>query len=536
MSEFSVIDLFAGAGGLSLGFVQADRYNIKVAFENNPSMQETYRRNHPGVDVRGDVCEANYDEIQEKYGKIDVVIGGPPCQGFSNANRQKSNAINKNNMLVKQYVRAILELQPSAFVMENVSMLRSDKHRFYMTNTDVPLVEKYKIRLKTTPILLLSREYAFCGSLDLVRNRESIEVSMWPLAHYNALNIIYKVAQNQDKLEVALKKHQKYLQKISKEHIFNIDGYVSRQSEVAFSSIESYYNGTLDLSKIKERIESAIMIQRMLSKAKEIFDNDILVDEYITSANGDVLANVRSYSVSDYLTAVLESEENGYLIKSGVLCAADFGAPQKRMRFVLMGIKREISSTLELPRGSFTQDNFRTVEDAIKDLEDVHPVKTLKEDVKGIPLIKKDLLGLAAELRNTDILRNHIVTETTEIAMERFCAIKQGENFHSLTKNLKTSTYTDITRTQNTIYLRLKYDEPSGTVVNVRKSMWIHPVHNRAISIREAARLQTFPDSFVFYGTKDKQYQQVGNAVPPMMAKAIALKLLSFLEKSNKEQ
>ena len=119
--------------------------------------------------------------------------------------------------------------------------------------------------------------------------------------------------------------------------------------------------------------------------------------------------------------------------------------------------------------------------------------------------------------------------------MERFKALKQGQNFHALDDALKTNTYTDVSRTQNTIYLRLDYDQPSGTVVNVRKSMWVHPVLNRAISIREAARLQTFPDSFVFYGTKDKQYQQVGNAVPPIMAKAIAKKLAAQLKRSLDE-
>lgn len=69
-------------------------------------------------------------------------------------------------------------------------------------------------------------------------------------------------------------------------------------------------------------------------------------------------------------------------------------------------------------------------------------------------------------------------------------------------------------------------------MVNVRKSMWIHPTQDRAISVREAARLQTFPDSFVFCGSKDKQYQQVGNAVPPIMAKSIAEKLAQILEKN----
>jgi hypothetical protein len=91
-------------------------------------------------------------------------------------------------------------------------------------------------------------------------------------------------------------------------------------------------------------------------------------------------------------------------------------------------------------------------------------------------------------------------------------------------------TYTQPERTQNSIYLRLEYDKPSGTVTNVRKSMWIHPKLDRAISIRETARLQTFPDTFVIIGSKDSQYQQVGNAVPPLMAKAIAKKLAVLLE------
>ena len=76
-------------------------------------------------------------------------------------------------------------------------------------------------------------------------------------------------------------------------------------------------------------------------------------------------------------------------------------------------------------------------------------------------------------------------------------------------------------------------DKPSGTVVNVRKSMWIHPTENRAVSVREAARLQTFPDSFSFSGPKDSQYQQVGNAVPPMLSKAIAEQILKYIDKEN---
>ena len=105
--------------------------------------------------------------------------------------------------------------------------------------------------------------------------------------------------------------------------------------------------------------------------------------------------------------------------------------------------------------------------------------------------------------------------------MERFKALKQGQNFHALDDSLKTNTYTDVSRTQNTIYLRLDYDQPSGTVVNVRKSMWVHPVLDRAVSIREAARLQTFPDSYEFMGSKESVRKQIGMAVPVQGAKII---------------
>ena len=162
---YSVVDLFAGAGGLSLGFVQTGKYEIKVAFEREPHMQATYHRNHPNVELQGDVCGADYADIQRRHGAIDVVIGGPPCQGFSNANRQKNHAISQNNMLVKQYIRAIRELQPKAFVMENVSMLRSDVHRFYMEETDLDIVEEYQIPNKNTPLHLLSSEFVFDGAL-----------------------------------------------------------------------------------------------------------------------------------------------------------------------------------------------------------------------------------------------------------------------------------------------------------------------------------------------------------------------------------
>lgn len=537
---YTVVDLFAGAGGLSLGFMQTQKYEIKVAFENSPYMQETYKRNHPGVEVQGDVCKADYADIMHRYGKIDVVIGGPPCQGFSNANRQKSHVISKNNMLVKQYLRAILELQPKAFVMENVSMLQSEIHRFYMEKGDIETVKRNGIPVKQTLLHLLDAEFVFDEALSIVKDENQIKKYLWPEEEYFELNVIYKASKNIAKMHKALDKHKAKLLRIAAKHI-NQKGtsHIECEAKRAFQTIMGYYNGLANAEMIQAEIEPSIMIQRMLSKSAEIFENNILVDEY--NCESGLIAKIRSFAVYDYLEKILIAPDNDYVLCSDVLCAADYGAPQKRMRFVMMGIKRNISTKIAFPSGRFDADEYRTVREAIGDLEDVEPFVDLEDDKEGIALQPKENLGeLASLLRDSKTLKNHIVTKTTDTAMQRFVALKQGQNFHYLDDSLKTNTYTDASRTQNTIYLRLNYDEPSGTVVNVRKSMWIHPTLNRAISVREAARLQTFPDSFVFCGSKDKQYQQVGNAVPPIMAKSIAKKLaqtltknLYFIEKNN---
>lgn len=527
---YTVVDLFAGAGGLSLGFSQTSKYDIKVAFESNPAMQATYKKNHPNVDVRGDVCAADYKKIEEDFGMIDVVIGGPPCQGFSNANRQKNHAISKNNNLVKEYIRAIIELRPKAFVMENVSMLKSDVHRFYMSRADESLVESGIIQVKPTKLHLLDKKYFFQGVKDIICDKEAIHKFLWPDEDYSAVNVIYKAAQNGQKLVKALDKYEKKIKQIADKYLkMKIAETITRADRQAFLSLLCYYDDLISsTSGIRSSLEPAVMYQRMLRSAEEIIDNDLVVDRY--RLDDDLAAEIRSFAVYDYLKAMLETSEgsDGYSINASVLCAANFGAPQKRMRFVVMGIRKDIAEKVDLPDTQFQEGEYRTVRDAIEDIADVRTFYDPLEDSGTKLATDVPLSELATNLRDSDMLYNHVITKTTAVALKRFKALKQGQNFHALDDSLK-STYTDVTRTQNTIYLRLKYDEPSGTVVNVRKSMWIHPTEDRAVSIREAARLQTFPDSFIFCGTKDQQYQQVGNAVPPIMARAIAEKLAAQL-------
>lgn len=536
-SKYSVVDLFAGAGGLSYGFLQTGKFSIKAAFENNHNAQKTYKRNHGNTSVYNDVADALSDDVKVKLGKVDVVIGGPPCQGFSNANRQKNHAISQNNSLVKKFVQVVLHLNPMAFVMENVSMLKSDVHRFYVDKTDAETIEKYSIKTTPSEIPLLEEEFLFPGVADIARDMVRISSYLWKERDYLSLNVIFKARNNPKKLCASLEKHKKRLLALSKELIASLDDNdpVLKHAYAAGVAIQSYYTTISTYEAANElcrAIMPAIMLQRMLSKSKEILDNGIVVENYSTD-NG-LVAHVTSMAVIDYVKSILESSNTGYSINYGILSSADFGAPQKRMRFVLIGVKKSICNNIKLPAGISSEVNYRTVKEAIEDLEEIEAATEVSDDLGiQLPDAPKDISELGKQLRDSKFLYNHISTATTPEALKRFMAIKQGDNFHSLPPELKT-TYSDTGRTQNTIYLRLKYDEPSGTVVNVRKSMWIHPVKHRALSIREAARLQTFPDSFVFCGTKDSQYQQVGNAVPPMLARAIAEHLCEYLDCGSK--
>ncbi|WP_232819511.1 DNA cytosine methyltransferase, partial [Exiguobacterium sp. TNDT2] len=118
--KYDLIDLFSGAGGLSNGFIQTDRFNVVAAVEINKSAQQTFIKNH---DNNSSIILKELQSNDSDITKIDftklnfnpektVVVGGPPCQGFSNANRQKNYLISGNNQLVKEFVRAIRDIKP----------------------------------------------------------------------------------------------------------------------------------------------------------------------------------------------------------------------------------------------------------------------------------------------------------------------------------------------------------------------------------------------------------------------------------------
>lgn len=527
---YRVVDLFAGAGGLSLGFLQAGKFRIVAASENNSNAKLTYKKNHPSVDLMDDIRSIDYSELKKRYGSIDVVIGGPPCQGFSNANRQKAQAICINNGLVKEYVRAICELRPRVFVLENVSMLRSEVHRFYYSQNDALIIDPLYIELRNDELELLPERFCPEKRDHLVETLNRYSEYLWSNSEYIMANVLYRQRRNHEKLKKAVNKYSRKI-KVFAERLIERgkDGFIVRHADFEMAMIfGEYLKGMASEDQLLSAIEIPVMFQRMYQHYEELIENKIQINGFSTLRG--ICAKVSSFSVFEYIEKTLSAKPYCYEIKTGVLNAADFGAPQKRERFIMIGAKNRKKPTL--PKGKLKKSEYCNVKDVLYDLESVLPSCSVNAAPKKLEPMNLRQGTLLAYLRDSEKLYNHVITETRQAAMERFKALKPGQNFHSLGDALK-STYTDAKRTQNTIYLRLNYDEPSGTVVNVRKSMWVHPVLDRALSIREAARLQTFPDSFIFEGTKDAQYQQVGNAVPPVFAKAIAEKVIELLEEKE---
>lgn len=536
IKTYNIIDLFSGAGGLSLGFKQTGKINIVAAAENNPNARKTYKRNFAEVKrLYPDVRTIDYNELKEAVGQVDIVIGGPPCQGFSNANRQHSTIISMNNRLVKEYVRAICELQPTAFVMENVAMLKSQVHRFFLEENDMTNAKILNLPLREDNIEILPQNMNFEGARELILSAPNGVQYAWAETFYKTINLLYRYRINQPKFDLSLTKYEKKLVLQLQELFRGFNGTESSnriQQKDSFMAIqilnyiENKEKREESFDRVIQAIRDSLLIQRALLKVKELSDNNIHVFDYVEK-DGGLYATVKSYSVLDYLQGILENEPYNYTLKCDTLNAISFGAPQRRERFIMVGLKKDLNIEYTYPEATFTEGSYRTVRDAISDIQDIEPGKEVTDSYFTLPP-HPEAQGLEKELRGR-CLHNHITTATRETALSRFKALKAGENFHDPSPELKT-TYSNAERTQNTIYMRLKYDEPSGTVVNVRKSMWIHPELDRAISIREAARLQTFPDSFIFEGTKDSQYQQVGNAVPPFLAKAVAESIISILD------
>lgn len=222
---------------------------------------------------------------------------------------------------------------------------------------------------------------------------------------------------------------------------------------------------------------------------------------------------------------VRDLENAGYTTSYSVLCASDFGVPQIRFRFFLIASRH--GQSVGMPQ-RMTRKSV-TVRQAIADL----PSLPNGASNDYLPYPYKPRSNYAKAMRNGNAeCTGNLVTNNALHILKRYTHIPQGGNWEDIPEKYM-SNYTDRTRCHTGIYRRLREDRPSVVLGNYRKNMLIHPWENRGLSVREAARLQSFPDSYVFRGSIGFQQQQVGNAVPPLLAKAVFSTLFDSKEHHN---
>ena len=210
----------------------------------------------------------------------------------------------------------------------------------------------------------------------------------------------------------------------------------------------------------------------------------------------------------------------GYTISSDVLNASDFGVPQNRKRAVIIG--KLGSEAVDLPVPS---EEKVTIWDAISDLAYLNSGEgEEKQSYKYEPQSQYQ-----RKLReNSDYLYNHVATKHSNLALERLKLIPPNMGKEVLppehrTKSIYSGTWSRMLKDDVSVTITTRFDTPSY-------GRFTHPFLDRAITVREAARIQSFPDTFVFYGNKGSQMKQVGNAVPPLLAKAIADVIMSDIQ------
>ena len=214
-----------------------------------------------------------------------------------------------------------------------------------------------------------------------------------------------------------------------------------------------------------------------------------------------------------------------YNVECRILCAADYGVPQTRKRLIFMGVRPDIGKP-DFPRPFLTPEQYVTCKDAISDLPSlVDDLGAEESDYSEPPKTEyqKKMRG------NCNILRNHVGTRHTQLVIDTISRVPEGGNYKDLPAGWGES------RKFHEAWTRYDGNRPSKTIDTGHRNHF-HYKWNRVPTIRENARLQSFPDDFVFVGTKTQQNRQVGNAVPPLLGFALGNAIKSIINGKSHEK
>lgn len=214
----------------------------------------------------------------------------------------------------------------------------------------------------------------------------------------------------------------------------------------------------------------------------------------------------------------------GYNMQSKILYAPEYGVPQIRKRVFFVGVLPEVGE-FEYPTPFVEKEDFITCEDALSDLPSL--LKGIGEDTSSYE-VKPKTMYQEFMRKNAILLYNHMGTNHEEKTIKLISMVPEGKNYKSLP-----APYNTMFK-YNEALTRYHSKKPSLTINTGHRSHF-HYKWNRIPTVRESARLQSFSDDFIFFGNKSQQYKQVGNAVPPLLGKALAIKIKELLVEENSD-
>lgn len=611
------VDLFAGAGGISEGFMQAytdhNYYDFVLASDINENCELTHRVRYNeqlGLDTKfitEDIMSPTFlpDLLMALDGKqVDVVTGGPSCQSFSLSGRRKR--FDKRDGLFNHYLKVIRALRPKYFVMENVKgLLTKDNGRFkveimremrsiiddkavgsFLTFTDgllkqsctpffaSAMLAKLQMEITSDEDKANSYKEQFFDLLDTqlrtITRQIDYRISKSDRYISTIRHGLYLLRRNEQREKITAEiinektvsnidndmfaeKFNEFLAAISDEEI-------SAKIKFAVGQVEALKNAGKDKEDLLNAVELySYSLDECFEELKGMAKDKKRLKEY-----DDIMSHLRLYNVEQM-----------------VLLSSNYGVPQNRERVVFIGSRNDQKPIKEIP-ATVKKEEKVTVYEAIADLDFIgngevrteyaapepHPewdglIKHRKVDGEICdnaeamtfaewsktgrlshrftfdcpPFYVKDKEELNGKMNmETAELFNHQTSAQNDTVMRRLQVIAECGGY---TDECKAKLKDLGLESQKRNYFVLKPDAQSPTVVTMPDD-FIHYSRYRAMTVREMARLQSFDDSFVFQGKRqtggDKrkseipQYTLVGNAVPPLMSRAIGNEILKNIE------
>lgn len=611
------LDLFAGAGGISEGFLQAytkDKYfKFILASDINENCELTHvvRYNYQlGLDTKFLTADIMADDfvtrlLGELNGQtIDVVTGGPSCQSFSLSGRRKR--FDKRDNLFLHYLAVIRKLRPKYFVMENVKgLLTKDKGKFkeaimneirsIIDDERIPYFIRYAENMLAASASVFVRNCVLNKiKMEISEQEEAIQAkdSFFLLLEQQFKAITRKIDYRLSKSDVNIATIRHGLNLLRRSDERNaISAAIINEKTVADIDNDFFADGfnnflaLIDDSAIINTVLSAIDTFNQFDNSNEEvaeFRDMIRMYSFTLDETFSVVHNYSKKHGSEDEFNVLLDDIRLYRVGEPIVAlSANYGVPQNRERVLFIGCRKDQKLITDIP-ATVSKEERVTVYEAIHDLDFIGNgcVETNYGSCRIIPeyeslIAHREIGGAVSDssdaktfaewskngrfshrfdfscepfyVRNLDDLNNNLFCEP-QVLYNHQTSSQSDEVKQRLSIIAKFGAYDDSCK-EKLLSLGLESNKRNYTVLNPKGQSptvvtmpddFIHYAAHRAMTVREMARLQSFDDSFVFQGKRQTggnkrkseipQYTLVGNAVPPLMARAIANTILDHIK------